>query len=78
MAGPAAPADTGVVQMLWFTPRSPVCDLVNACAGPVEIVEDEHDRCLMQDHSRIYRVRSLMTGTTCWAYITELTVESAA
>ena len=64
--------------MLWFTPHTPVCTLVSACAGPVELVEDAHDRCLHPDQSRIYRVRSLATGATCWAYITELTVEQAA
>ena len=66
------------MQTLWFTPRTPVCSLVSACAGPVEIVEDAPDRCLPQDLSRIYRVRSLVTGATCWAYMTELTVEQAA
>jgi len=66
------------MQTLRFTPRTPVCGLVSACAGPVEMVEETHDRCLRQDHSRIYRVRSLATGATCWAYITELTVEHAA
>lgn len=66
------------MQTLRFTPHTPVCNLVSACAGLVEIVEDAHDRCLGPDHSRIYRVRSLVTGATCWAYITELTVEQAA
>jgi hypothetical protein len=66
------------MQTLKFTPHTPVCNLVSACAGPVEIVEDTHDRCLRPDHNRIYRVRSLATGATCWAYITELTVEQAA
>ena len=78
MATGAGAADTGLVQTLKFTPSTPVCDLVSACAGPVEIVEDAPDRCLRQDRSRIYRVRSLVTGATCWAYITELTVEQAA
>jgi hypothetical protein len=63
------------MQRLTFTPRTPVCDLVSACAGPVELVEDAHDRCLRQDRSRIYRVRSLLTDAVCWAYITELTIE---
>ena len=66
------------MQTLRFTPHTPVCNLVSACAGLVEIVEDAHDRCLRPEHSRIYRVRSLLTGATCWAYITELTVELAA
>ena len=66
------------MQTLRFTPHTPVCKLVSACAGPVELVEDAHDRYLRPDHSRIYRVRSLVTGATCWAYITELTVEQAA
>jgi hypothetical protein len=66
------------MQTLRFTPRTPVCNLVSACAGLVEIVEDAPDRCLRPDHSRIYRVRSLVTGATCWAYMTELTVEQAA
>ncbi|WP_270888289.1 hypothetical protein [Pedococcus sp. 5OH_020] len=66
------------MQSLRFTPGTPVCGQVSACAGPVELVEDSHDRCLHQDQSRIYRVRSLLTGAACWAYITELTVESAA
>lgn len=66
------------MQMLSFTPSTPVCNLVSACAGPVEIDEDAQDRCLRQDHRRIYRVRSLLTGATCWAYITELTVQQAA
>jgi hypothetical protein len=66
------------MQTLKFTPHAPVCNLVSACAGPVEIVEDQHDLCLRQDHSRIYRVRSLVTGGTCWAYITELLVEQTA
>ncbi len=66
------------MQTLRFTPHMPVCNLVSACAGLVEIVEDPHERCLRPDHSRIYRVRSLVTGATCWAYMTELTVELAA
>ena len=66
------------MQMLSFTPSTPVCNLVSACAGLVEIDEDAQDRCLRQDHRRIYRVRSLLTGATCWAYITELTVQQAA
>jgi hypothetical protein len=66
------------MQTLRFTPHTPVCNLVSACAGLVEIVEDAHDRCVHPDHSRIFRVRSLVTGATCWAYITELTVEQAA
>ena len=88
MTGPTCPkgrlatvtttVDTGRVQTLNFTPSTPVCSLVSACAGPVEIVEDLPDRCLREDHSHIYRVRSLVTGAACWAYITELTVESAA
>ena len=66
------------MQTLRFTPHTPVCNLVSACAGLVEIVEDAHDRWLRPDHTRIYRVRSLVTGATCWAYITELTLEEAA
>ena len=66
------------MQTLTFTPHPPVCNLVSACAGRVELVEDAQDRWLRPDRSRIYRVRSLVTGGTCWAYITELTVEQAA
>ena len=66
------------MQTLRFTPRTPVCNLVRACAGLVEIVEDAPERCLGPERSRIYRVRSLATGATCWAYISELTVEQAA
>ena len=78
MAVTGRASDTGLMQTLTFTPSTPVCSLVSACAGPVELVEESHDRCPLQDHSRIYRVRSLVTGATCWAYISELTVEEAA
>lgn len=78
MAADIPGAETEGMQTLTFTPRTPVCSLVSACAGPVEMVEDIHDRVLCTDHSRIYRVRSLVTGALCWAYITELTVELAA
>ncbi len=63
------------MQSLTFTPSTAVCSRVSACAGPVELVEETHDRCLHGDLSRIYRVRSLVTGGMCWAYLGELTVE---
>jgi hypothetical protein len=62
------------MQRLTFTPSTPVCRRVSACAGPVEVVEEVPDRCLRQDRTRICRVRSLLTGATCWAYMGELTV----
>jgi hypothetical protein len=65
------------MQTLTFTPSAAVCRRVSACAGPVELVEDTSDRLVHEDHTRIYRVRSLLTDGVCWAYITELTVEIA-
>ena len=63
------------MQGLTFTPSTEVCLRVSACAGPVELVEETQDRCVHADRSRIYRVRSLLTGDTCWAYLTELTIQ---
>jgi hypothetical protein len=77
MATPVPMPKTEAVQTITFTPLSPVCKLVIACAGPVEIVEEEHGRRLLPDHSRIYRVRSLKTGALCWAFIHELTIQTA-
>lgn len=70
---------TRSMQTLKFTPHPAVCNPVRACAGPVEILEDAHDRCLSQDRSRIYRVRSLMTGPTCFVIaVDESGTEAAA
>lgn len=69
---------TGHMQVITFTPSPPVCRPVVACAGPVEFVDEGHDRSLFRERNRIYRVRSLRTGAQCWAYIDELTVDSVA
>lgn len=69
---------TGGVEILTFTPRPPVSGPVTACAGTVELVDGGRCDCLLPDHHRIYRVRSLRTGGECWAYIGELTVHEVA
>jgi hypothetical protein len=66
------------MQTITFTPQAPVTGAVSACAGVVEFVEGGRHDCVLPDCHRIFRVRSTKTGTECWAYLSELTVESVA
>ena len=78
MARPSTLPQTEVVEILTFTPRPPVSRPVIACAGPVELVDGGRCDCLLPDHRRIHRVRSIETGAECWAYLGELMVHEVA
>ena len=78
MVRPNALAQTWVVEILTFTPRPPVSRPVIACAGTVELVDGARCHCLLPDHRRIYRVRSVATGAECWAYLGEIMVHEVA
>jgi hypothetical protein len=71
-------SQTGVVEILTFTPRPPVSGPVIACAGTVELVDGARCDCLLPDHRRIHRVRSVETGAECWAYLGEIMVHEVA
>jgi hypothetical protein len=78
MVRPNTLSQTEVVEILTFTPRPPVSGPVIACAGTVELVDGARCHCILPDHRRIYRVRSVETGAECWAYLGELMVHEVA